>query len=630
MKPVPAAALSFASLASAAPGATNSTAIRARDLVIATSQLGYRPQSPKTVTLLAHRDVTEVERLLPDTIPFWVQGVGDRRARAQAKPAWWKDELFRWPFDPLEGAVTPDGRNYMSFHDRPLFEGLLRRAETRWGTVWQGDFSAYQDEGTWQIETPFLMSTPFMIAKDPYQRLLRGYLVFLFSQRSGFDVPGIRPAENADDAVLDRDRTPIPASGGWNDAGDTRKWLFLTLPNLEALTQVAAFGHPAFRQPAIDEIAWGNRYFHAMINDAGQVYEDVGGGPLRKGQVYERDWWVENHPGVSATGEKNTDNVPGTGDERTVRTDYAPLPQFQFARYQAQAASVLPPAEASRALVLAERAWRYGQEKGHDRRTLFVAEELLAGLESIAARSRTVAPAQIAALTEELLSRQDAGGDGLSHYFLEKDGTDGYRSVAFSAEPPFAILRLAELRPAGLQALADRAAKALADHVDRYLLADAGSNPFGLTPYGVFVDPPHADVQTFGPRAAVAACARSSTRGTRSRCPTEWEEPIFSTRIFSPAPAARSVAPTGRPTRSGFCNGPWDTTPRGSASSPESASVTRCPRRSTTTRSRRRRWSASSVGLTTRRTSRRRTRSSGARRRSGTCRSSIPSAPPRT
>jgi hypothetical protein len=215
--------------------------------------------------------------------------------------------------------------------------------------------------------------------------------------------------------------------------------------------------------------------------------------------VYERDWWVENHPGVSATGEKNTDNVPGTGDERTVRTSYAALPQLQFARFQALLAGVLPPHEASRARVLAERAWRYGQQKGHDRRTLFVAEELLAGTELLALGSRDASAGRVGAVAEELLGRQDRGGEGLSGYFLERDGADGYRSVAFSCEPAMALLRLFEARPAGLEALADRAGEALRLHVDRYLLADAQSNPFGLTPYGVFVNPPRPDIQVFRP-----------------------------------------------------------------------------------------------------------------------------------
>jgi TonB family protein len=74
-------------------------------VIVATSQLGYRPQSPKTVTLLL-----KGEGDLPEEIPFFVQRFGDRRARVQAgKPREWTDELFRWPFDSSPFGVTPYG-----------------------------------------------------------------------------------------------------------------------------------------------------------------------------------------------------------------------------------------------------------------------------------------------------------------------------------------------------------------------------------------------------------------------------------------------------------------------------------------------------------------------------------------
>ncbi|RLD98265.1 MAG: hypothetical protein DRJ13_11175, partial [Bacteroidetes bacterium] len=70
--------------------------------------------------------------------------------------------------------------------------------------------------------------------------------------------------------------------------------MFLTLGNLEALGQISEFGHPAFREKALEEMEWGNRYFHHMITDEGRVYEDVGGGANRTIN-YEDAWWNENH-----------------------------------------------------------------------------------------------------------------------------------------------------------------------------------------------------------------------------------------------------------------------------------------------------------------------------------------------
>jgi hypothetical protein len=59
-------------------------------------------------------------------------------------------------------------------------------------------------------------------------------------QRSGYEIPGIRGAEHLDDGVLDTTKAQVAAAGGWYDAGDLRKWLFLTQPNLSTPASATA------------------------------------------------------------------------------------------------------------------------------------------------------------------------------------------------------------------------------------------------------------------------------------------------------------------------------------------------------------------------------------------------------
>lgn len=234
-----------------------------------------------------------------------------------------------------------------------------------------------------------------------------------------------------------------------------------------------------------------------MITDEGRVYEDVGGGQNRVGE-YGATWWNENHPGVTAAGDLESDNVPLSGPGRHVRGNYNPLVQFQLVRHQARVSTVVsPPAERNNALVLADRAWRYAQKAGHDGRTLFASEELLAALELLHAGGRSVSLPRIGELAEAVLARQETRPARLSGYFMERDGTDAFRSVAFPAEPAMALLRLCELRLAGLEAPTGRACRAVESYVDGYLLADAASNPFGIVSYGVYVHPPMPRDQTF-------------------------------------------------------------------------------------------------------------------------------------
>ncbi len=466
------------------------------DFILCTSQLGFRPNSPKPLTLIAPENR---QRDLPQRVAFYIQAIGERLARDSDKPSQWSDKVYRWPYDLLKGRILPGEQNYRSRNKHPLYKGWLKRIRSRWGTFWQADFSDFRTPGIYQIETQYQFTTPFVIEDRPYERLLRGYLIYLYSQRSGFDVPGIRPATHLDDAVLDRTGRQISAAAAWYNAGDMRKWMAFIQGNLDALCHIYCCGHKGLRNTALDEIKWGNGLFHNMISRQGQVYEDIGGGTIKPPFKYEDGWWCENHPGCIADGSGNrlTDNVPRSGDERTVRTTYNPWCQFEFVRTQALISNILPESLAAKCLALARRAWRYAQERRHDDRTLFVAAELHASLELFVATGNFPSVSRIAAIAEELLSRQDKGGRGLSHYFLEHNARDGFRSLGFACAPPMALLRLCELKPKGLGKLNARAADAVRLYIERFLLKDAASNPFAVTPYGVFINPPNPRLQLF-------------------------------------------------------------------------------------------------------------------------------------
>jgi hypothetical protein len=108
-------------------------------------------------------------------------------------------------------------------------------------------------------------------------------MVYIFSQRSGYDVYGVRDAQHLDDGHFDNGDGYHNAAGGWYNAGDLRTWMSLTQFKLEAFYHINQRG-PAINQKAvIEEMQSGNRYFHKMISEEGQVYEDIGGGDLRPG-----------------------------------------------------------------------------------------------------------------------------------------------------------------------------------------------------------------------------------------------------------------------------------------------------------------------------------------------------------
>ncbi len=306
-----------------------------KNLMIVTSQLGFRVQSDKSVKLVPGSHTEN----LPDKIKFYIQPVGNYLPRKQNIPDAWSESTFRWPFEISKGEINSDEQNDIS-KQKSIYYGMLVKEETSWGVFWQGDFTDFKTGGIYQIETEFGFSLPFVIEKYPYERLNRSFLLYLYAQRSGMEIPGVRPMENAHDGTLDIDGKYIEAAGGWNDAGDQRKWMALTQINLDGLYNMFQFGHPEFKNKVLDEINWGNKFFHAMISDEGQVYEDIGGGKLKPGFDYEDGWWQENHPGCLAITEpfKYDD---GNKQKRIIRTTYNPLVQYQFIRYQASISKLI-------------------------------------------------------------------------------------------------------------------------------------------------------------------------------------------------------------------------------------------------------------------------------------------------
>ena len=461
------------------------------------SHLGYRPHSPKTLTLIPKEG-----DVLPERIPFYLRQNCLRMDReGPDQPGF--SSRFPSPYDLLRGKLTLTDTQSFS-----LYTGMLEKRQTRWGQFWQADFTPFATPGSYQIETDFQISPPFVIRERVYDRILAGYLSFLRAQRCGDAVFGIHDACHLDDGVLDRDGSPWPATGGWHDAGDFRKWLAFTLHHLDALSTMleAIAQHPEQGDPSLDslrgEVTWGNSFFHRMIASDGQVYEDVAGGRAPSGTSlsYEADWWFENHPGCFADASDNrwTDNISLSGDERMVRTTYNPLVQWTFVHVQARVSQHLLGPESARCLQVAKQAADFARRRGHDGQTLFLSAELRGHLELLRAGDTSLDQSVIPALTRSLLERQANTTLGLSRYFMEANDSDGYRSIAFAADPPLTLLRLWEARDlVASPALADAARHAVTAFIDQYLLADSQTNPFAITPYGVYLNPLHRERQTF-------------------------------------------------------------------------------------------------------------------------------------
>ena len=82
------------------------------------------------------------------------------------------------------------------------------------------DFTEFDQPGAYVIETEGRSSQPFPIGDDAYLATAWRLLNFFFSERCGFDQPGIHQECHKDVLMFHPDGRSMSVSGGWHDAAD--------------------------------------------------------------------------------------------------------------------------------------------------------------------------------------------------------------------------------------------------------------------------------------------------------------------------------------------------------------------------------------------------------------------------
>lgn len=199
----------------------------------------------------------------------------------------------------FHGALTHEGRITGHFgHD--------------WGNeYWRGDFTALDTPGQYRIRTMLdgveSDSWPFEIGPDVlWSKTSRPAYRFFYYQRCGMEIPGYHKACHLDDAVSPDGKTQHELWGGWHDAGDYNK--YHNAPYVYGLARAYGLQIQAFApqdedhnglSDLLDEILWGGEHVRRMLAPDGSAYGGITSGY-----------------GFWGPPELETDNIPGTGDER--------------------------------------------------------------------------------------------------------------------------------------------------------------------------------------------------------------------------------------------------------------------------------------------------------------------------
>ena len=177
------------------------------------------------------------------------------------------------------------------------------------------DFSPLDRSGRYTLEVGDLSTKPFFIGSAAYLATAWHLVNFFFSERCGFDQPGIHDPCHEDVYVYHPDGRHVSISGGWHDAADLTQG---TGNNCEAgvalleLADEVRDSDPKLYERVLEEARWGlNWMLKTRLGDG-----------YRIGGLIIGIW---------------TKNIRGDKDDMQGTADRNPLSNFRSAEYEAMA-----------------------------------------------------------------------------------------------------------------------------------------------------------------------------------------------------------------------------------------------------------------------------------------------------
>lgn len=151
---------------------------------------------------------------------------------------------------------------------KTVFKGKIKEKSTTLGHFGIMDFTSFDRQGVYRLQTDRHTTEPFRIDNDIWNDSQWRVLNFIFCQRCGHPVPGKHSTCHTD-LMSEHDGRRISYSGGWHDAGDLSQQTLQTGDVAFALLE--AYNHAKTKNPALaarlrEEAEWGiefiikNRY----------------------------------------------------------------------------------------------------------------------------------------------------------------------------------------------------------------------------------------------------------------------------------------------------------------------------------------------------------------------------------
>lgn len=367
------------------------------------------------------------------------------------------------------------------------FQGQLKEFQGDFGRYYVGDFSAHTRPGKYRLVVSreglraSISSHVFTIADD-YRDVVDKGVGYFAAQRCGPSTTGYHSPCHLDDGIRLANGQFQELVGGWHDANDLLKLSRNLLIGLTGLLRVAEKSPDnKLKARIFEEARWGNLFFLKIQNSEGA--------------------YCVNGFGGNDVGNKWTDNIPGTADDRPAVLDPGPPHmQHSFIAAQTHLATLYKAWDAPYTKVCFDAALRcFNWVKTREPQTyLDFGTGAEAGARLYLATGDRRYLDYALKMAEGYAGLQETGGgpQAVRGYFYQDASRS--RTVLYHGIEPLAAIGFCEMIEA-LKGKMDvsRWEKALALHCDSYLLPMAGLNAFGIVPSQVNLKEPHPGSRSY-------------------------------------------------------------------------------------------------------------------------------------
>ncbi len=226
----------------------------------------------KSISFVYRQQGNEIDA--SDTVAFYIDRLAWQQAETEHFEGWdtADDIVFShtgYNLDDSKTAFTSasEGNRFKVLSvpgNEVILEKDIKSVEGAVGKFSEFDFTEINKEGLYRIQYNNKTTEPFPIKNDVWNTTLLKTMNFFFSERCGYELPGIHGVCHSDCYTLNNQDT-VFMNGGWHDAGDLSQSFANTAEATGTMFRLARnfkANDSELSKRLLDEAMWGLKWLH--------------------------------------------------------------------------------------------------------------------------------------------------------------------------------------------------------------------------------------------------------------------------------------------------------------------------------------------------------------------------------